>query len=121
MDKKVLQKAKRMGAVAQEIFNMYLENTWTHDIDSVKVDDKEGQPIRVNVTAAQGYEAGPRKESKNERLGGGWYFRVPLQQDNQQTAKAAILAHENSIWQLVVMANIVKGLFKGSLPIPHLR
>lgn len=116
MDDKALRKAELVGEIAQDLFNSYLDKTWAHDIHTSKVDYQGGQqPSRVTVTAAGGYGAGSGKETMNERIGGGWYVQLPFPQRVHKQAKAAVLANGNSIWQLVVMTNVVRVLFEGTV------
>ncbi|KAF2794431.1 hypothetical protein K505DRAFT_374641 [Melanomma pulvis-pyrius CBS 109.77] len=111
----VFEQARQAGEVAQQLFYLFIEQTWTYDMSTVVVKrDSSGQLTGVEVMAGMGVEASHGGESYLAQAGGNWLFRFsphafPPQESD---AKAAILADGNSVWAFVFMYDVIRNVFR---------
>ncbi|KAH7401189.1 hypothetical protein BKA66DRAFT_449959 [Pyrenochaeta sp. MPI-SDFR-AT-0127] len=75
--------------------------------------DQDGCIVTIEVIAGPGVHTGPGGESICERHAGGWLIKFPHAafSDDDQEAKCAVLADQNSIWAFVFMHTAVGTLF----------
>lgn len=105
--------AIRAGLLLQDLFYIYIEKTWTVDIN--EIEHQHFPHDGVNVVVGAGFKAGPGGQSENPRTAGGWFVEMPAELQNQRYdhAREALLADGNSLWAFIVMHVAVKVLFKG--------
>ena len=110
------ERISKAGEVVQALFYMFIQNTWVHDMTSVRtVRDQHGALNIVEVFADPGVQAELGDESTCELYAGGWLVKFPnvVFTDEDKEAKQAVIADQNSLSAFVFMHAAVQVLFEG--------
>lgn len=114
----LFKRAEKAGEVAQALFYTFIQNTWAYDMSNIRIIRyKAGHIAMIEIIAGPGTKEGPGGASTCERYAGGWLIKFPAVVFNSEdeVAKRAVLADQNSIWAFVCMHVALQALFEGIL------
>ncbi|KAF1998369.1 hypothetical protein P154DRAFT_577960 [Amniculicola lignicola CBS 123094] len=112
----VLEAADCAGQIAQEIFYVFTEATWSHDMSEAVVEKDENGNVKsvalIDGKGTSGPKSGP---SSLKRQGGHWFYQFNAATTGSASTSHALqatLADGNSIWAFVFMHAAIKYLFQ---------
>lgn len=112
----IIERARKAGRIAQSLFYLFKENTWTYDTRNVRITrDQDHDLVAVEITDGAGVTASPGVHTDCKTYAGGWLKRFPVDSFGtfEDDAKHALLTDRSSIWAFVVMHAAIQALFQG--------